>query len=331
MNLTDLNFQYPPELVATEPRRPSRVLLSEPSKAPQEITLGQLLERFSSNDALVINDTKVLPMRVWSKKGDEVLFLEGADLTWTVLFPAREHNIGDVLEFDGDVSAELLEKGLPQKVKLNTPLTQDFFLKCGEPALPPYIQSARGERHARPQDHVWYQTAWAERSGSIAAPTASLHFDKSDLDRLSQAGVPVAKITLHVGAGTFLPIKTTRLEDHKMHSEYVEIPHATLEMIKGRKIWALGTTVARSLESYADHRLTKTDRGFTGSTDLFIWKSEQFKMVDRLLTNFHQPQSTLLALVMAFAGDDRMREAYKFAIQNKFRLFSYGDLSAWIR
>lgn len=333
MLTSELDFSYPPELVATEPLRPSRVLFSEVSSAPQEISISALLEKVSPGDVLVINDSKVLPVRVWSLKGDEVLFVRRQnDFEWEVLFLARDYKLNDVLEFPGGWSAQLIAKGLPQKLKFNREISQPFFSEFGEPALPPYIQAARGDRHARAEDRQWYQTQWAEQPGSSAAPTASLHFSNDDLNRLRARGVDVAQVTLHVGLGTFLPIKTENLKEHAMHGEEVFIPHATMESVKkANHVWALGTTCMRSLEAQALGHLQETEQGFHGETKLFITPGFEFKTVDRLLTNFHQPRSTLLALVMAFAGESRVREAYQWAVENRFRLFSYGDLSAWMR
>lgn len=165
MELQDLDFSYPPELVATEPRRPSRVMISTASDEPQETSFRDLLNQIPSGDVLVVNDTKVLPVRVWSRAGDEVLFVKSVNgVDWDVLFLARDHDIGAQLEFPGGWTATLAAKGLPQKLKFDRELTASFFSQFGEPALPPYIQSARGNRHARAEDFDWYQTAWAPRA-----------------------------------------------------------------------------------------------------------------------------------------------------------------------
>jgi S-adenosylmethionine:tRNA ribosyltransferase-isomerase len=336
MEVADLNFQYPSELIATEPRRPSRVLLSHPGFSPEEISIAKLLSQIPAGDVLVVNDTKVIPTRVWSKAGDEVLFIrdlfdEARGEEWEVLFKARDYKLGQRIEFPGDLEAELTQKSLPQRLKVHGSIDHAYFEKFGEPALPPYIQVARDERHSRKEDLGWYQTKWAEHAGSIAAPTASLHFSKKDLADLEARGVKVCKLTLHVGPGTFLPIKVQTLTEHHMHSELVNIPRETLNAIQNRQVWALGTTATRALESWAAGQLEETEFGFSGPTNLFIHRPEQFKVVNHLLTNFHQPQSTLLALVMAFAGIERVKTAYEFAVKNQFRLFSYGDLSVWTK
>ncbi|MEK6554699.1 MAG: S-adenosylmethionine:tRNA ribosyltransferase-isomerase, partial [Bdellovibrionota bacterium] len=236
---------------------------------------------------------------------------------------------------------ELTGKGLPQTVRILSPsggvaeLTEDYFNEHGEFALPPYIQKARHEMHNAENDNEWYQTEWADKAGSCAAPTASLHFSKADLAELKRRGVEIVELTLHVGIGTFLPIKTENLNEHVMHKEWAYLPAQALEKIEAAKaakktVWALGTTVARTLESYKLGLLEKNSQGdFVGNTDLFIRPGFEWQMVDGLLTNFHQPRSTLIALVSAFTSLEHVKKAYAHAIDNKFRLFSYGDLSVW--
>jgi S-adenosylmethionine:tRNA ribosyltransferase-isomerase len=327
-----LDFSFPPELIATEPLRPSRVLWSEADSAPIELTFSRLLECIPAGDVLILNDTRVLPMRVVALSGEEVLFIRSIqDSDWEVLFHARDLKLGHDLIFPGGVIGRLKSKGLPQTLEMNRNLNDAFFRTNGEPALPPYIQSARQNRRALGDDRLWYQSAWARVPGSSAAPTASLHFSKKDIDHLRQRGVDIRMLTLHVGLGTFLPIKGEDLSSHVMHSESIEMSHATVKDLRTRRVWALGTTVTRALESWAAGGLQENEFGFSGATNLFIQPGYEFKVVDHLLTNFHQPKSTLLALVMAFAGEERVREAYRFAIHNRFRLFSYGDLSAWTR
>jgi S-adenosylmethionine:tRNA ribosyltransferase-isomerase len=338
MLLEELNYHYPPELVATEPSRPTRVAFMPSAGEPRELTVSGLLEEFFPGDLLVINESKVIPARVFSREEVEILFLRTQSANeWQVLFPAREFKIGDDIELPGGVTLTLLQKGLPQIARVSRELTPEYFAEHGEFALPPYIQEARAQRHNLASDEQWYQTAWAKNPGSVAAPTASLHFSEKDLEVLRAKGVNVAKLSLHVGAGTFLPVKTEKLEDHKMHAEEVEIPVETLRLIEqtktaGGRVWALGTTVARSIEAWANgHFARQSDGSLKGETKLFITPDYSFKVVNGLLTNFHQPKSTLLSLVFAFAGTERTKEAYAWAIEHRFHLFSYGDLSAWIR
>ncbi|MCB0341576.1 MAG: tRNA preQ1(34) S-adenosylmethionine ribosyltransferase-isomerase QueA [Pseudobdellovibrionaceae bacterium] len=337
MKTADLNYSYPEELVATAPAPSFRTLVHDTTQI-LECSKSDLLDRFSPGDVLVINDTRVQKRRVFAKSGEEVLFIKDlGQLQWQVLFPARGMQVGEVLSLPAHVEMQLVEKGLPQTVKLNRALDDDYFESFGELALPPYIQKARGDRHMSADDETWYQTSWAKNSGSAAAPTASLHFSKEDLELLSARGVKVVPITLHVGLGTFLPVKTDRLDEHVMHHEWVEIPPDTAlavnkAKVEGRLIWALGTTVTRALEAWKEgHLALQDDRYFRGETNLFIKPGFEFKVVDRLLTNFHQPQSTLLALVCAFAGYDEVLWAYKLGIGRRMRLFSYGDLTVWYR
>ena len=334
MRLSDLDFSYPEDLIALEPSRPTRVAFKAPQQAPIELDMVGLIEKFGEDDILVINDTRVIPARVFTDDGLEILFLSSADAqTWEVLFPARGLKAGESLTLPGGVQATLQSKGLPQVLKTSAPLTSDYFQKHGELALPPYIQEQRKERHNRAQDRDWYQTAWAERPGSVAAPTASLHFQTEHLNALRERGVSLEKVTLHVGAGTFLPIRTDDLAAHVMHPERVEISGVTAEKILRRqnRVWALGTTVTRSLESLASGLLTETDFGYAGDTRLFIRPPYEYRAVDALLTNFHQPRTTLMALVAAIAGLENVHSTYQWAIERRFKLFSYGDLSAWIK
>lgn len=216
-------------------------------------------------------------------------------------------------------------------------LTEDYFEEVGDVPLPPYIQKARGQREGRLEDKTWYQTEWAKFAGSSAAPTASLHFHNEDFEKLKDRGVNVAKLTLHVGLGTFLPIAFENLSEHQMHAETVVIPAATwakvLETQKSRgRIWAVGTTVTRALESAAHGLLTvQTNGDLTGESRLFIRDDFDWRVVGGILTNFHQHQTTLLALVASFAGLEKVKSSYEWAIERKFRLFSYGDLSVWTR
>ncbi|WP_415063839.1 tRNA preQ1(34) S-adenosylmethionine ribosyltransferase-isomerase QueA [Bdellovibrio sp.] len=336
MKLTDLDFSCPEELIATAPQRPSRVMWVPGHEEPQEISFQDLMARIPAGDALVVNNTRVLKRRVFAGEV-EILFLKQIDsCDWEVLFPSKKYKIGSVLELPLGVSMTLLEKGRPQKVRLSEAVGEEYFQKIAELPLPPYIQKAREQRHTVEADESWYQTAWAKEPGSFAAPTASLHFSKSDIEELKARGVKVVEVTLHVGLGTFLPVTAEDLNDHDMHEEYVEVSAATWALIqetkqKGHKIWALGTTTARSLESAGGGLLPGSAQvGFQGFTKLLIQPGYQFKVVDRLLTNFHQPQSTLLALVAGFSSLERVKACYQWAIERKFRLFSYGDLTCWM-
>ncbi|WP_413612244.1 tRNA preQ1(34) S-adenosylmethionine ribosyltransferase-isomerase QueA [Bdellovibrio sp. HCB-110] len=335
MKITDLDFSFPEELIATSPVRPSRVMWVSENEEPQEISLQELMMRIPSGDILVVNNTRVLKRRVFA--GDiEILFLKQVDrLDWEVLFPSKKFKVGSTLELPLGITMTLLEKGRPQKVRLNQEVSEDYFQKVAELPLPPYIQKARDQRHTVDADESWYQTAWAKSPGSFAAPTASLHFSKDDMQKLQERGVKIFEVTLHVGLGTFLPVTAEDLNDHDMHEEYVEISAQTWSAVQktrlaGAKVWSLGTTTTRSLESAAQGLLQGSEvEGYRGFTKLLIQPGYQFKVVDRLLTNFHQPQSTLLALVAGFSSLERVKACYQWAIERKFRLFSYGDLTCW--
>lgn len=334
MKRAELNYDYPESLIATEPSRPTRVLFAEQGRVPKEITVQQLMDMISADDVFVVNNTRVLKRRVFA--GDlEILFLDQLSENmefneWSVLFPSKKFKVGECINLPGGFKMELLEKGRPQKVRITPKITEADFERLAELPLPPYIQKARNERHNVISDKSWYQTAWAAKPGSFAAPTASLHFSAADLTWLKNKGVQVIELTLHVGLGTFLPVLTEDLDEHKMHAEVYEITMDDWQKIKEAKknqkgIWSLGTTTTRVLESVARTEI------LSGSTDILLQVGSEFKIVNRLLTNFHQPESTLLALVAGFFGLQAVKHNYSWAIEKKFKLFSYGDLSVWIK
>lgn len=343
MKKSDLQYDYPKDLIAIKPERPSRVLFNQPGQGPLEISIPELLEKLKAGDLLVLNETKVIPSRVLASSGEEFLFIKQmGPQEWEVLFPARSAKVSQVFELPGNLKAELIEKGLPQKVKLSEPIDFEYFNRFGQVNLPPYILSERREKNLNEgslnqEDRSWYQTVWAKHVGSVAAPTASLHFSLEDLNTLEQKGVQIERLTLHVGLGTFLPLRSEDLEEHQMHSEFVSVSEslikkATEARARGQRVWALGTTVVRALESVASGHIRLGENGlYQGESRLFIYPPYDFKLVNGLLTNFHQPESTLLALVCAFFGTKEVKDAYAYAIQKGFRLFSYGDLSVWIR
>lgn len=339
MHIKELDFSYPDELVALEPKRPSRVMWVG-DQGPQEISIPDLINAIPAGDVLVINDTKVLKRRIFvpfKRTYLEVLFLTRKDpLTWEVLFPAKEIKIGHVLDLPDGVKAELIEKGRPQLLKLSRAVDEKYFARNAELPLPPYIQKLRASRHTVKQDDRWYQTVWAKNYGSLASPTASLHFQKEDMEALANKGVIVVPVTLHVGLGTFLPVTTEKLEDFQMHSEVVEVPVSTWDQVqqakaRGAKVWTMGTTATRAVESVGNGLLPMEGNAFKGTTNIFITPGYKWTVVDRLLTNFHQPESTLIALVAAFSSLEKVKAYYQWAIEKKFRLFSYGDLSVWLR
>jgi S-adenosylmethionine:tRNA ribosyltransferase-isomerase len=337
MKLSDLKYEYPEELIATVPSRPTRVMWVDPDGNPFEMTLSEVIEKIPAGDVVVVNDTKVLKRRVFAKSTEgadsqvEILFLDQlSNGHWKVLFPSKKFSAGDFITLPNGSRMTLIEKGLPQIVSVETQLSESDFDHMGELPLPPYIQKARKLRHNTSDDQNWYQTAWAEKAGSFAAPTASLHFSENDLVTLEKRGVQVLKITLHVGLGTFLPVKVDDLDQHQMHSEFYGVSEnvwSEIEKAKKNKksVWALGTTVARTLETIA------RSGQLSGQSEILLQVGSEFKIVDRLMTNFHQPESTLLALVAGFSGLDRVRKNYQWAIERQFKLFSYGDFSIWMK
>lgn len=335
MKLSDLDYPFPESLVATSPCYPPRVMLVNQG-LPQEIPFQEISSFMQPGDTLVLNDTKVLKRRVFAGEY-EILFLKQlSPFEWEVLFPARHLNLQSQIALPEGLSMTLIKKGLPQIVRLSKEISESYFESHGDLPLPPYIQKLRDNRKNSADDRKWYQTQWAQNPGSFAAPTASLHFRESDIENFQNRGVHISKLTLHVGLGTFLPIKTEDLSCHEMHAEYVHIPSETIRNIhasknSGRRVWAFGTTSARAIESYARGLLQQSPEGhFNGDTELFLKPGDAFKLVDVLLTNFHQPKSTLMALVATHSGLENVHRSYQWAIEHKFRLFSYGDLSIWM-
>lgn len=328
LKLNELKYDYPEDLIATEPSRPSRVMWVE-NNQPREMTVPELLEKIPAADVLVINNTRVLKRRLFSLNETEILFLDQInENSWKVLFPSKKLKVGDIVDLPRGFKMKLLEKGRPQVVEVIPSITEKDFAEMAELPLPPYIQKAREARHNVTADESWYQTAWAEKPGSMAAPTASLHFSQKDIQSLKDRGVKVVELTLHVGLGTFLPVTVEDLNEHVMHSEKYEISKENWQQItdakkNARKIWTLGTTTTRVVESIA-----RTGELF-GETDILLQVGSEFKIVDRLLTNFHQPESTLLALVAGYSDLETVKRCYAWAIERRFKLFSYGDLSVW--
>lgn len=355
MKTSSLYYKYPPELVATKPSEQFRILYSEKTET-KEILQTDLINQFEEGDVLVINNTQVVKRKLTSQDGVEVLFVKQSKenfLEWDILCPSKKIPLSHIFEFPYGMNAELIQKGLPQRVRVSRVLTEEYFERFGDFALPPYITKARRGMRSTYQDRLWYLTHWGKYAGSCAAPTASLHFTQQYLENLEKLKkISIVPLTLHVGIGTFLPVKAKSLDQHIMHKEFVFIPEHTIKEIfkaksRNKKIWALGTTVVRALEAwgmYEKELFKKTHsslsksfdnknnlKNFCIETDIFIYPPFDFKVVDVMMTNFHQPESTLLALVMAFFGEEKTLEAYEYAISKKFRLFSYGDLSVWRR
>ena len=345
MKLDDFDFHLPDDLIATRPANPrssARLLVSEPDGITDAV-VTDICKWLRPGDRLVLNDTKVLPARLFGARHRdgadgatqakmEVTLLEPrADGTWLSLVkPLKKVRDGEVIVFSDDLSAEVVSRADGQAaLKFN--LTGDDFdaalAEAGAMPLPPYIAQ---KRPADEQDKKDYQTVWARVPGAVAAPTASRHFDDPLLERLKQHGVSFTHVTLHVGAGTFLPVKVDDVTKHKMHSEWGEVTEqAAVEIAdtkaKGGRIIPVGTTALRLIETAA------RDSGqivtWCGETDIFIYPGFTFNVADGLMTNFHLPKSTLMMLVSAFAGADRIRDIYDHAVAEKYRFFSYGDAS----
>jgi S-adenosylmethionine:tRNA ribosyltransferase-isomerase len=345
--LSQLNFEYPENLVATERALFSRIMYFDESLGPMEINRGELLSYLRPGDLWVVNETKVLRRRVFTLEGLEILFIKSLNpdrTKWEVLCPSSRWAEGtqqSATIMTGDSSGDrlmkfdIVKRGRPQEIICSEPFTEELFDVMAELPLPPYIQKARGQRHTRWADETQYQSVWAKDPGSLAAPTASFHFDKEFEEAVRTIGVDVVPVTLHVGLGTFLPVTVEHLSQHVMHPEFVIVPRATIEALakaraSGARIFAIGTTVARSLESIGRGYFKEQVNGaLEGETTLMIAPGHEWRMVDVLLTNFHQPQSTLLALVAAFSSLENVMTAYRWAIDREFRLFSYGDLNIW--
>lgn len=335
MKTLDFDFDLPAELIAQRPADPrDSARLLDIRNGLHDRVIRDLPELFAPGTVMVINDTRVIPAQLDGLRGAARIGVtlhkdEGAGEWLAFARNARRLKLGDVINFGGDFAAEVLARdGAEIRLRFNTTSREEFrnVLEAhGRPPLPPYIKRSA---EADPDDVSDYQTMFAAREGAVAAPTAGLHFTPELVDRLKASDVEFVLLTLHVGAGTFLPVTAEEVRDHKMHFEYGEISAAAAGRINaaraaGHRIVSVGTTPLRLLESAAD-----TDGrlpAFRGDTDLFITPGYEFRIVDQLLTNFHLPRSTLFMLVCAFAGMERMQAAYAHAVENRYRFFSYGD------
>ncbi len=336
MKLSDYNYDLPDELIADTPpsvRGTSRLLVVDRASGDVIDSMYADLANFlSTGDVIVLNKTMVIKARLNAVKENgakrELIILEkhSFDNDWhrhRVLY-RRKLSVGDILAVgDAKLIVEEIQDGGLAIIRSDHDLLE-LADKYGEVPLPPYMH-----RDATPDDEERYQTVWARDRGSVAAPTASLNMTEGLLEKLRSKGVKIAYLTLHVGLGTFLPIRTDIVEDHHMHQEYFEIPKETAEIIrdaksKNNRLIALGTTVARTLE-YASDMIFDASDDLSGEADIFIYPGYKFKIIDGLLTNYHAPKSTVLMLTAAFAGWDRLLPAYNHAIDEKYHFFSYGD------
>ncbi|TMH69031.1 MAG: tRNA preQ1(34) S-adenosylmethionine ribosyltransferase-isomerase QueA [Betaproteobacteria bacterium] len=333
LTLSDFDYALPPDLIAQAPadERTSSRLLHVAGDAFADLHFRDLPELIAPGDLLVLNDTRVIRARLIGRKPTggrvEALIERIVDRNeaWLQIKASHMPKIGSSIDFAGRATATVVardERLFRLRFDIDEPLLE-WLERHGEVPLPPYITRQIGDDDARR-----YQTVYARYAGAVAAPTAGLHFDTSMLAALARRGVGTAFVTLHVGAGTFSPVESKNLSQHRMHAERFDVPATTAQAIaitraRGGRILAVGTTTLRALESAAD--AGGGVQPLTGETRLFIIPGFRFRVVDRLLTNFHLPKSTLLMLVSAFAGMETVRRAYRHAVAKRYRFFSYGD------
>lgn len=337
MDVSQFDYELPEELIAQTPlkdREASRMLIVDrKTQSHFHSNFHELTSHLNAGDTLVLNNTKVIPARLFGIKKDtgakiELLLLkeDNAHVWEALVKPAKRIKKGSVIDIgDGLMQAQCLEE-LPdgrRRLAFNFEgIFHEILDRLGEMPLPPYIQEQLDEKER-------YQTVFAKHRGSAAAPTAGLHFTETMIEKLKKKGVEIAYLTLHVGLGTFRPVSVDEVESHTMHAEYYNLPGSTADILnetrnRGGRIIAVGTTSARTLETIARDQ----DGIFTGSTgwtDIFIYPGFEFRAVDGLLTNFHLPKSTLVMLVSALAGRDTILDAYQAAVKERYRFFSFGD------
>ncbi len=334
MQLSEFDFPFDPSLIAVHPIIPrdhARLLVMERfARSLAHRRVAELPDLLQPGDLLVVNNTKVLAARVSGRKrlsGSEVevLFVKDlGDAIWEVLMRGT-FRPGQIIEMGAEAVATVVERGAARttvRVESSIPMSE-WLRQHGQMPLPPYMK-----RVPTDQDREWYQTVFAQHEGAIAAPTAGLHFTPELLARLQQRGIDLTTVTLHVGIGTFKPVVVDQIEDHQMGAEWIEVGIEAVRAIEqarttGRRIVAIGTTVARALETAA--RTDGQIRSYRGETDMFMTPGFSFKVVDALLTNFHLPRTTLLMLVSALAGTEYLRQAYAEAVRERYRFYSYGD------
>ncbi|NIP38429.1 MAG: tRNA preQ1(34) S-adenosylmethionine ribosyltransferase-isomerase QueA [Candidatus Dadabacteria bacterium] len=330
MKTSDFDYDLPPELIANYPLANKEScnleIVDRRNNTISHKNFYNITENLNPGDVLVLNNTKVIPARLYGKAqnrdGIEILLLEKKDSKiWSCLMKKPKDGLDIVIE--KDIKAQIHKEKSGEIILEFNKEIDSHINKKGYMPLPPYI-----ERKPEKSDRENYQTVYAEYEGSVAAPTAGLHFTDSLLQRIRDKGVLVEYVTLHVGYGTFKPVKSENVEDHNMHSEYFELSENTCKAVnnakeKGSRVTAVGTTSLRTLESCVDEDGKLQPKN--GSTDLFIYPGYEFKITDSLITNFHMPRSTLFMLVCAFAGRQFMTEAYEEAKKKKYRFLSYGD------
>ncbi|MDY2986333.1 MAG: tRNA preQ1(34) S-adenosylmethionine ribosyltransferase-isomerase QueA [Peptoniphilus sp.] len=333
MKTSDFNYYLPKELIAQHPledRTNSRLLkLNRENGGIEHDHFYNIINELNSSDVLVINNTRVIPARIYGHRKDkeeliEFLLLNHKNDTWECLVkPGKKAKIGTEIIFSDELKGEIIDisEDGNRFIKLEYDgIFENILDKLGEMPLPPYITE-------RLEDKDRYQTVYSKYRGSSAAPTAGLHFTKELLEKIKEKGVEIVEVTLHVGLGTFRPVKVDNIDEHKMHSEHYVVTKEAAEKInnakqEGRRIIAVGTTSIRTLESACDGE--KLVHG-SGDTDIFIYPGYEFKIVDALITNFHLPESTLIMLVAAFTSKEIILNAYQEAVKEKYRFFSFGD------
>ncbi len=341
--VSDYDYELPDELIAQFPpetRTASRLLHVPDSGEFVDLKFTDIVDHLEAGDVLVTNNTRVIPARVFGRKesgGRVEILLERIVDERTILAQvkaSRAPRSGTLLLIDGDDESVVEVVGRQASFFAIKIITEGsllaWFRRVGHMPLPPYI-----ERADQNDDLERYQTVFARRDGAVAAPTAGLHFDTELLSRIEQRGVRRAEVTLHVGAGTYQPVRVDSIDEHVMHSEWLEVSQDSCDVInraksEAKRVIAVGTTVVRALESAAQQasnrkQATNLLAPYSGETDIFIFPGYQFAVVDCLVTNFHLPQSTLLMLVSALCGRERMLAAYQHAIAQRYRFFSYGD------
>ena len=335
MKTSDFDYYLPQELIAQTPlkdRSSSRLLvLDKETGEVEHHFFKDIVDYFNPGDVLVINDTKVIPARLMGVKEDtgaviELLLLKdmGSDIWECLSRPQKRLHIGTIVKFSDELSAEvieLLDDGVTRVKLIYSGILLEILDRLGEMPLPPYI-------HEKLSDKDRYNTVYAKNIGSAAAPTAGLHFTEDILNLLKEKGVIITNVTLHVGLGTFRPVEVDDINNHHMHSEYYNMSLETAEILNkakelGNKIIAVGTTSTRTLESVINKYGKFVE--CSGNTDIFIYPGFEFKAIDSLITNFHLPKSTLVMLVSALAGRENILNAYKIAVSERYRFFSFGD------
>lgn len=341
MKLSEFDYELPEELIAQFPaqrRDFSRLLVLDKKNGKLEHKhFYDIIDYLGENDVLVLNNTRVIPARLFARRvtgaNIEIFLLKEIkkDIWEVLLRPAKRVKVDDVLEVSEELSVEVIEKYDGGKALVRLIYVGDIFEvldRVGEIPLPPYIERKMSDAELEKLDYERYQTVYAKNKGSVAAPTAGLHFTQEILQKLKDKGVEICYVTLNVGLGTFKPVNSENIEDHKMDNETFEITPQAAKIIsegikQGKRIVAVGTTSTRTLETvfqkYGEVRAVKD------SSEMFIYPGYEFKVVDALITNFHLPKSTLIMLVSALAGKDNIFNAYKEAIAQKYRFYSYGD------